>query len=230
MQALRSASRGMWCAIPGVIASFDATKQTAVINPALTDSYTAAGNKKTKSLPQLVDVPIVLPRGGGFTLTVPIAAGDECLVVFADMAIDAWYQSGAANGPQNQVIERRHSLADGFAILGPWNQPRVLASYSTTSAQLRNDAGTVVVDLAGSQITVTAPTVQVNASSQATVTSPTVQVNASSQAQVTAPTVNVSGSTAVNITGGHCSIDGKNFLTHTHSDVSSGGGISGPVV
>jgi hypothetical protein len=211
-EALAAFGRGLRVALPATVVSFNATAQTIVAAPAITEVARIAGVLTTKALPKLVDVPVVLPRAGGFTLTFPIQAGDECLIIFADSCIDAWWQAG---GQQNQIVERRHALADGFAILGPWNQKRVLANYSTSSAQLRNDAGTVTVDVAASQVTVTAPTVQ---------------VNASSQASVTAPTVNVAGSTAVNITGGHCSIDGRNFLNHTHSGVASGGSSSGPVV
>jgi hypothetical protein len=196
--AFRAFARGLRVAMPGVIQSFNATQQTAIVQLALTDQVLQAGALVTITLPELVDVPVVLPRGGGFTLTMPLSLGDECLVVFGDMDIGAWWQSGGVGN--NQIHLRRHSLADGFCIPGPWSQPRVLSNYSTSSAQLRSEDGTVVVDVAGSQIT------------------------------LTAPTVTVAGSSAVNITGGHCSIDGRTFLTHTHSGVSSGSGDSGPVV
>ena len=216
---LKSFGRNLHVSLPCIVQSFNATKQTITAKPALTEIGYVSGLKTTqwKNL-TLVDIPIMPPRGGGFTLTLPIKPGDECLVVFADVAIDSWYQSG---GQANQIEERRHSLSDGFAILGPWNQQRVLSNYSTTSAQLRSDDGTVVVDIAAHQITVTAPTVQVSAT--------TATVNASGTATVQAPTVNVAGSTAVSITGGHCAIDGKTFLTHTHTGIQTGGSLSGPV-
>lgn len=50
-------------------------------------------------LPILPDVPVVFPGGGGFALTFPVAAGDECLVVFASRCIDAWWQSGGVGEP-----------------------------------------------------------------------------------------------------------------------------------
>ncbi len=211
--ALTAFGKGLRVALPATVVSFNATKQTITAAPNITEIVRISGVLTIKSLPLLVDVPIVIPRAGGFSLTVPVAAGDECLIVFADSCIDAWWQSG---GQQNQIEQRRHSLADGFALLGPWNQKRVLANYSTASAQLRNDAGTVVVDVAGSQVTVTAPTVQVNASGTAT---------------VQGATVNVTGSTQVNISGGgHTSIEGKDWLTHKHTGVQSGGSSSGPVL
>jgi hypothetical protein len=40
---------------------------------------------------------------------------DACLVVFADIDIDAWLSSGEAEEP---LSTSRHSLSDGFAFVG----------------------------------------------------------------------------------------------------------------
>lgn len=213
-EALTALGSSLRVALAGVVVSFDAVKQTVVVRPALTEKTVCGGVPQTIVLKNLEDVPIVIPRGGPYSLTLPIQPGDECTVIFSDVDMGAWWEAGAAEKAQNQISERRHTLADGFAVMGCWSQPRRLANYSTTSAQLRTEDGTVVIDIAPSKITVTAPTVE---------------VHASSTASVQAPTVNVAGSSAVNITGGHCSIDGKNFLTHTHLGVATGGGTSGPV-
>ena len=111
---------------------------------------------------------------------------------------------------------RRHSLSDGFALLGPWNQTRVLSNYSTQAVQLRSDDGQTVVEVGAGEITVKAQTVNVQASGTAT---------------VQGSTVNVTGSSQVNISGnGHTFVEGRDFLHHTHSGVQSGGSTSGPVV
>ena len=79
------------------------------------------GSTKSVALPLLVDVPAVFPSGGGFTLTFPIHQGDECLVVFADRCIDAWWQSGGIGEP---LETRTHNLSDGFALVGPFSPAR----------------------------------------------------------------------------------------------------------
>jgi hypothetical protein len=200
-EALAAFAKTLRMALPCIVVSFDSTKQTIVAQPVINEVARNQDGKtfSPQQLPQLVDVPVILPRGGPFTLTLPIQAGDECLVIFGDTCFDAWWQSGGTNN--NEFEQRRHSLADGFAVFGPWSQPRVLSSYSTSSAQLRNEDGTVTIDVAANAVT------------------------------VTAPTVNVTGSQHVNISGnGETSIEGRNFLQHTHSGVASGGASSGPVV
>lgn len=132
-------------AIPGIVESFDAEKQTVSVQPAITENI-QAGEEAAKAtpLPVLTDIPICFPRAGGYSLTLPIKKGDECLLVFADMCIDGWWQSG---GVQDQMETRRHDLSDAFAIIGTTSQPRKVTGYSTENMQVRTDDGKVVIEL-----------------------------------------------------------------------------------
>ena len=89
------------CALPGKILSFDAETQTAEIQPAV----------KLGSLtyPPLSGVPVFMP------VPFEVNPGDACLVIFADIDIDAWLSSGEAEEP---LSARKHSLSDGFAFVG----------------------------------------------------------------------------------------------------------------
>src|ERR1039458_3209672 len=97
---------------PGIIQSFDPVEQTVKVQLALRENVwqqiglnglTPIFARRDVQVKELLHVPIVLPRAGIFSVTLPIQPGDECLVVFGDMQIDGWWQSG---GGQNQ-IERR---------------------------------------------------------------------------------------------------------------------------
>lgn len=124
------------CAEPGIIQSFDPVEQTVTVQLALREEITNEdGTKQWVNLPLLLDVPIVMPRAGGYMLTMPIAKDDECLVIFGDMCIDAWWSLG---GIQNQIEKRRHDLSDGFAMLGVWSQPNVIPNYKNDSMNLIN--------------------------------------------------------------------------------------------
>lgn len=148
-------------AIPAVVVanrsgqSFDSTKQTVSVQPVIQEVMRVAGVSTPISLPVLDEVPFQMPRAGGWTLTMPPAIGDECLVVFSDMAFDHWWQSG---GVQQQPDGKlyRHDIGDGIAIMGITSNPRALSNYSTTSAQLRSEDGSVVIDLAAGRITLNA--------------------------------------------------------------------------
>lgn len=156
-------SNNLRVAIPGIIQAFDPVAQTVTVQPAIREHIMNEDlSTSWVDIPLLVDVPIVLPRAGGYVLTMPIQQGTECLVIFADMAIDGWFSYG---GVQNQLEKRRHDLSDGFCLLGTWSQPNVITNYSTTSAQLRTDDGSSYISLSKSEIDIVAPSVKINGTS-----------------------------------------------------------------
>ena len=171
LNALNEWQSNLYTAMPGIVIDIDASKCPVLkVQPAINRIYTNPrdGSKSWIKMPILLDVPLLMYGGGGITLTCPVAIGDECLVLFADRCIDAWYQNGCSisNGninTQNQVEFRMHDLSDGFALVGLRSLPRKLSNYSTTSAQLRSDDGGVIIDMDPSThaITVSASSVTI---------------------------------------------------------------------
>ncbi|MDF2636580.1 MAG: putative bacteriophage protein [Pelosinus sp.] len=150
---------GLRVASPGIIQSFNDDAQTVTVQIAIREKININGNITWEEIPELLDVPLIVLGGGGYSVTFPFAQGDECLVVFGDNCMDAWWQSG---GIQNQADKRRHDLSDGYAIVGLRSQPRVLSGYSTNTMQLRNDAGTAYFEIAGSAINIHGSSVTIN--------------------------------------------------------------------
>lgn len=144
VEATRAALDGkqaeMWTALPGIVESFDPVPMTVSVQPSIKGRIQDENGKASSvDLPLLADVPVVFPCGGGFTLTYPIKAGDECLVVFASRCIDGWWQSGGVGGTPD---ERMHDLSDGIAIVGPRSQARKLdPAVDADNVQLRTDDG-----------------------------------------------------------------------------------------
>ena len=94
------------CALPGIVVSFDAVRQTAEVQPAV--------KLGSMNYPVLSDVLVFMP------VPFEVNPGDPCLVIFADMDIDAWFESGEPKEPKSA---RKHSLSDGFAFVG-WKAGR----------------------------------------------------------------------------------------------------------
>ncbi len=217
LAAIQGHQAGVWTALPGIIQSYNAAKMTVEVEVALKMQFQQPdGAWEWVSIKPLVDCPVLFPSGGGFTLTFPIAAGDECLVMFSARCIDAWWQSG---GVQVQADFRMHDLSDGFAFIGPRSQPRVLSpAGSGTGVELRNDARTAYVRID-------------NAASVEVVTPANLTATVGGTASVTAPTINLTGN--VNITGnlvvtGTVTNASKNIgSTHTHGGVQTGAGTTG---
>lgn len=132
-------------ALPCVIVSVDANKQTAVIQPTVKARIRKADGTQTwVQLPQIVDAPLHFPTGGGVTMTFPVKPGDEALAVFSSRSKQTWQQQG---GVQQPVDLRMHDLSHAFVMVGFKSQPNALANVSTDSTQIRSNDGQQVIDL-----------------------------------------------------------------------------------
>ncbi len=208
MTAFEGFQTQVWTAMPGIIQSFD-ERQTCSVQPSIrARAQDKEGKYSWVQLPLLVDCPTQFPGGGGLALTFPVAPGDECLVVFANRCIDAWWQSG---GIQNQADIRMHSLSDGFVLLGFSSLPNVFGGFSSSAAELRTRAGTskVAVDAGGDVILLAAGSATVTATGD-------VQVTAGGNAQVTAVGNLTLAATNINLNG-NVNINGNPWLAHHHS-------------
>lgn len=205
--ALRGWQAGIWTALPAIVLSVDFEKMTCTARPAITGiQNTPTGQIQTPPMPILLDVPIVFPRVSGFALTLPLAIGDEILVIFSSRCIDGWWQSGCPINSKNDInpalpLEfRMHDLSDGFAIPGPCSIPKVLPNVSSTDAQLRSEDGNTYISITP------AGTVKIKA------TSVEVDGDISATGEITAQS---GGATPIPLS------------THVHTGVTSGGSNTG---
>lgn len=144
--ALAGLRADIWTTLPGIVVSYDVDAQTAQIQPTIQaqiqDKDSGAWSNTT--LPVCLDVPVIFPGAGGYALTFPLKEGDEGVVLFSARCIDAFWQQG---GVQPQAELRMHNLSDGMFIPGRISQPKKLANVSTTAPQLRNEDGSVYIEI-----------------------------------------------------------------------------------
>lgn len=206
--AAHKSSVGIRVAMPGIIESFNRGQQTVTVRPAIREVLRDGGAETEIEIPLLVDVPIVLPRAGGYLLAFVPEAGDECLVVFADTCIDGWWQSG---GVQSQAERRRHDLSDGFAIPGPWSQPN-LPELPEKGVRLQDKDGEIYIAIEDKKVEIKSEQILHDAD----------QIDLKAvQITLEAARIDLNGSLYIN---------GSVYQSHTHS-VSTGasrtGGVSG---
>ncbi len=223
--ALDGAAAQLWVALPAIVESVDFAKMTLSAQPALTGSQNSPdGSTSAVNMPLLVDVPIVFQGGGGYTITMPIAKGDECLIVFADRCIDAWWQSGGVQAPMEA---RMHDLSDGFAFIGPRSQPKVVPNINTSKVQIRSDDGTVFVEIDKTgKVNITAPT-SVTVTSPITTFTGNIKVNGTATIDgASTLTGAVSAGSTITASGDVVGA-GKSLSTHVHGGVTPGSGSTG---
>ena len=81
----REIAASLHCALPGIVESFDPDFQTVDVRPALRSRLPDGSQVQ---FPLVRNVPIFYPGSRSAAMTYPVAAGDECLLIFADSAID----------------------------------------------------------------------------------------------------------------------------------------------
>lgn len=74
-------------AVPAVITAFDAAKGIATVQP---KAKFKKPNGETMDYPSVSGVPVVFPQSKNVTIAFPIKAGDNCLLVFGEKALDYW--------------------------------------------------------------------------------------------------------------------------------------------
>lgn len=128
-------------ALPGRVKSYSATKQRATVQVQIKRRFTPPGQPEQEILiAPLLEVPVLFPRAGGYSITFPVAVNDPCLVIFSERDIRGWIENGAVAVPPTA---RKHDYSDAVALLGLYPTPNALSPGSFASGlQLRSDDGT----------------------------------------------------------------------------------------
>lgn len=132
---------------PGKILAFDPVRQVAKVqvmreqyNNTLHSMYTEY------DFPILQDVPVQFPQGGGYSLTFPVAAGDNCLLDFCDKGIAHWLYEGKdkigkfSSGVPKADYFRSYNINDAVAMVGFNPIPQAIPNFNASAPELRNAA------------------------------------------------------------------------------------------
>ncbi len=106
------------CCLPAIIKDIDYDAMTVAVQPVIKENVILSGGKvESLQLPVIYDVPVLFLSSGfnddKVSIKLPLTLDSECLLFFADICIDAWWQSG---GIQSQFEDRRHDLSDCFCL------------------------------------------------------------------------------------------------------------------
>lgn len=99
--------------MPGVIVSYDHTKQTASVQPAIKNVVRSENGEEAIDYPLIPDVPVAHPRAGAWFIHLPLSAGDFVMLHFAERAIDQFRLKGSGKDP---LDVRMHDLSDAIAV------------------------------------------------------------------------------------------------------------------
>lgn len=122
-------------ALPGRVRSYDATTQTADIEPMIKRGVPTGGEEDEvvlETLPVLPSVPVLFPSGGQCFVTFPLTVGDPVLLVFSERDTSQFRATGAVSDPG---VPTMHGLSGAVAIPCAFG-PRSAAMSGVSSTDL----------------------------------------------------------------------------------------------
>ena len=137
-KTIRQAIDGMHTAMPGEITGYDPVTGLASVQP-MAKYRKPTG--ETMDYPTITGVPVVFPQSKSVTVAWPIKAGDGCLLIFGETALDYWMYGKETD------TSLKFDLSNAIAI------PGLLA---TGNAAMRTacSEGAVVIASGGTSLTV----------------------------------------------------------------------------
>ena len=210
----------MHICMPAKIISYDFTTRKASVQPSLNQKFS---DDEILVLPIIHNVPVMQPSSGGASINFPVKPGDNVLLIFSERSLEQWLQDGKQSTPDDS---RQNNLTDAVAHIGlnPFNvissaenNDDLLIAYDGSKIRFKPsgvvEAEASEIDLIASNVNITSPDVNITAAN-VTVTGKLTAENLEAISEIKSATA---------------SIGSKDFATHVHSGVATGGGITGPV-
>lgn len=135
--------------VPGKIVSFDGGTCQATVLPSM-KIKTPKG--EMLEYPQITGVPVVFPQSSaqGATIAYPVKAGDGCLILFAEQALDQFLYD------RDTGTDLKYDLSNAVAIVG------IFAKGNSVMAEA-SSSGSIIVDVQGTRVKVQSGLVQIDA-------------------------------------------------------------------
>jgi hypothetical protein len=135
---------------PGEVVSFDDATTTVTVCPAVQMKVVVGETTTYVDMPEIMCCPCVLPMAAvrGFALTLPISAGDPCIIHFSQRCIDNWLQHGGVQPPETtNGSVRHHDINDAIVSFAATPLTQVFADWLTNGIELRNRSRSVRLSL-----------------------------------------------------------------------------------
>ena len=110
--AIRQSLKDLYTCMPGIVESYDAETQRAVVKGALRVVTT---KKEEIEREAIHNVPVMFPSGGGFAMTFPLEQGDPVLLLYSQRGLTNWKKTLGVAAPDTIGF---FSEKDAFAIPG----------------------------------------------------------------------------------------------------------------
>lgn len=227
-------TKNLYITIPGIVDSYDSATKRAIVHPAINIEKT---DGETVLYESIVNVPVVWPSGGGFTVLSPLPSGEPVLICFSQRGITKFKETFAESDPGIGLFDKE----DAYIIAGFGGLSVTPATENGISIQ--SEAGTDYIFVENNKI-------EIKSAALVNVECVNLIASVTNITTLICPTVNITGDvvitggiswsgTAQGVSGpaafsgglvnagGDIVSDGISLETHTHP-INSGSSAPGP--
>lgn len=148
--------------MPAKIINYDRASNRAqvqvMINTVMTNNQQIAGI-------QVSSIPVMISGGGGFMINLPLQSGDLGWIIATDRDMSLFLQNYDASAPGVFILR---DFGSSFFI-PDLMQDFTVASEDANNAVMQNRSGTVKISLSETEITISAPTVNIMGQENSTI-------------------------------------------------------------
>ncbi len=190
---------GIHTAVPGEIKHFNPATCTASVLP---KGQFKTPDGRVFDYPVVNEVPVIFLQGGqDVTIAYPIKAGDGCLLIICEQALDYWKYGG------DTKADLKHDLTNAVALPGLFNRPN-----ATVKEAIENDS--IIIKKGDSQITLSQSGIAIRGDLM-------VDGNILSTKEIT-------GTQGFSTQSGDVTAGSISLKSHTHTSSNPGSQTSGP--
>lgn len=135
----------------GRVLSYDDVASLADVQPVTKRRFEDAdtGAVTYEERPAIPMVPVCWPQGGGFGMSLPLAAGDHVILLFAQESVSSWRENGQAEEP---IDAGRLTDSHPIALPGAFSKGNAFPGTGASGAFLGHGATGTGVDVTASSV------------------------------------------------------------------------------
>ncbi len=195
---LNQFKKSLYSIIPGVIETYNQSTKRCRVKPAINIKKTD-GTIEEQS--EIINVPVVWPSGGGFTILSPLPSGTPVLIFFSQRGITKFKETFSTEDPGKGVFAKEDAIvipSFGSLSVTPATNDGMSMQTEDGSNYIFVEDGDIEIT-ATSKVTVNAPDIIANADNTIEANATDIEANATATTTVTSPLITLDG--AVVITG-----------------------------
>ncbi len=189
---LNQFKKSLYSIIPGVIETYDQSTKRCRVKPAINIRKT---DDTTEEQTAIINVPVVWPSGGGFTILSPLPAGTPVLIFFSQRGITKFKETFSTEDPGKGVFAKEDAIvipSFGGLSVSPATADGICMQTEDGENYIFVEDGDIEIT-ATSKVTVNAPDIIANADDTIEANATAIEANATATVTITSPLTTING-------------------------------------